>query len=46
MPWRTESVMDQRVEYVLRAKEGEEALALQRNGGVGRLGGPAKEFAI
>src|SRR5215211_3915778 len=27
MPWRTESVMDQRVEFVLRAKEGEEALA-------------------
>ena len=27
MPWRTESVMDQRVEFVLRAKEGEESLA-------------------
>ena len=24
MPWRTESVMDQRVEFVLRAREGEE----------------------
>ena len=27
MPWRTESVMDQRVEFVLRAKEGEESIA-------------------
>jgi len=27
MPWRTESVMDQRVEFVLRAKEAEESLA-------------------
>jgi transposase InsO family protein len=27
MPWRTESVMDQRVEFVLRAKEGEESVA-------------------
>jgi transposase InsO family protein len=26
MPWRTESVMDQRVEFVLRAKEGEESV--------------------
>jgi hypothetical protein len=26
MPWKTESVMDQRVEFVLRAKEGEEAI--------------------
>ena len=27
MPWRTESVMDQRVEFVLRARRGEEAMA-------------------
>lgn len=27
MPWRTESVMDQRVEFVLRARDGEETLA-------------------
>ena len=27
MPWRTESVMDQRVAFVLRAKEGDESLA-------------------
>jgi len=27
MPWRTESVMDQRVEFVLRARRGEETLA-------------------
>lgn len=27
MPWRTESVMDQRVEFVLRAKAGEESIA-------------------
>jgi transposase InsO family protein len=27
MPWRTESVMDQRVEFVLRAAQGEESLA-------------------
>ncbi len=27
MPWRTESVMDRRVEFVLRAKEGEESVA-------------------
>lgn len=27
MPWRTESVMDQRVEFVLRARTGDEAVA-------------------
>ena len=27
MPWRTESVMDQRIEFVLRAKEGEQSIA-------------------
>lgn len=27
MPWRTESVMDQRVEFVLRAREGEAGIA-------------------
>ena len=27
MPWRTESVMEQRVEFVLRARRGEETLA-------------------
>ena len=27
MPWRAESVMDQRVEFVLRAREGEESMA-------------------
>jgi transposase InsO family protein len=27
MPWRTESVMDQRVEFVLRAAQGEETIA-------------------
>ena len=27
MPWRTESVMDQRVEFVLRARTGEEAVS-------------------
>src|ERR687892_1824333 len=27
MPWRTESVMDQRVEFVLRARGGEETMA-------------------
>jgi len=27
MPWKAESVMDQRVEFVLRAREGEESLA-------------------
>lgn len=37
MPWRTESVMDQRVEFVLRAKEGEEAVAeLCREYGISR----------
>lgn len=37
MAWRTESVMDQRVEFVLRAKEGEEPLAeLCREYGVSR----------
>jgi transposase-like protein len=27
MPWRTESVMDQRIEFVLRAEQGEEDIA-------------------
>lgn len=37
MPWRTESVMDQRVEFVLRAKEGEEAIStLCREYGISR----------
>jgi transposase InsO family protein len=37
MAWRTESVMDQRVEFVLRAKEGEEAIAeLCREYGISR----------
>lgn len=37
MPWRTESVMDQRVEFVLRAQEGEESLAeLCRDYGISR----------
>lgn len=37
MPWRSESVMDQRVEFVLRAKEGEESLAaLCRDYGISR----------
>jgi transposase InsO family protein len=37
MPWRTERVMDQRVEFVLRAKEGEEAIAaLCREYGISR----------
>jgi transposase InsO family protein len=37
MPWRTESVMDQRVEFVLRAKEGEKAIAaLCREYGISR----------
>lgn len=27
MPWRTERVMDQRIEFVLRAREGEETIA-------------------
>jgi transposase InsO family protein len=37
MPWRTESVMDQRVEFVLRAKEAEEPIAeLCREYGISR----------
>lgn len=37
MPWKTESVMDQRVEFVLRAKEGEESIAeLCREYGISR----------
>jgi transposase InsO family protein len=37
MTWRTESVMDQRLEFVLRAKEGEEPLAeLCREYGISR----------
>lgn len=37
MPWRTESVMDQRVEFVLRAKEGKESIAaLCRDYGISR----------
>jgi len=37
MPWRTERVMDQRIEFVLRAKEGEESLAaLCRDCGISR----------
>ena len=37
MAWRTKSVMDQRVELVLRVKEGEEALAeLCREYGISR----------
>ena len=37
MAWRTESVMDQRVEFVLRAKAGEEAIAeLCREYGISR----------
>ena len=37
MPWRTESVMDQRVEFVLRAQEAEESLAaLCREYGISR----------
>lgn len=37
MPWRTESVMDQRVEFVLRAREGEESIAeLCRDYGISR----------
>lgn len=37
MPWRTESIMDQRVEFVLRALEGEESLAgLCRDYGISR----------
>lgn len=37
MPWRTESVMDQRVEFVLRAKEEDESIAsLCREYGISR----------
>lgn len=37
MPWRTESVMDQRVEFVLRAQAGEESISeLCREYGVSR----------
>jgi transposase InsO family protein len=37
MPWKTGSVMDQRVEFVLRAQEGEESLAaLCRDYGISR----------
>lgn len=37
MPWKAESVMDQRVEFVLRAREGEESLAaLCRDYGISR----------
>ena len=37
MPWRTESVMDQRVEFVIRAQRGEESLAaLCREYGISR----------
>ncbi len=37
MPWRTESVMDQRVEFVLRAKEADESIAaLCREYGISR----------
>ena len=37
MPWRTESVMDQRIEFVLRAADGEEAIAeLCRDYGISR----------
>ena len=37
MPWRTESVMDQRVEFVLRARRGEETMAaLCRQYGISR----------
>jgi len=37
MPWKTESVMDQRVEFVIRAQRGEESLArLCREYGVSR----------
>ena len=37
MPWRTESVMDQRIEFVLRARAGEETIAaLCREYGVSR----------
>ena len=37
MPWRTESVMDQRIEFVLRAQAGEESIAeLCRDYGISR----------
>jgi transposase InsO family protein len=37
MPWRTGSVMDQRVEFVLRAKQGDESIAaLCRDYGISR----------
>ena len=37
MPWKAESVMDQRVEFVLRAREGEESIAaLCRDYGISR----------
>ena len=37
MPWRTESVMDQRIEFVLRAEGGEESIAeLCRDYGISR----------
>ena len=37
MPWRTESVMDQRVEFVLRAQKAEESIAgLCREYGISR----------
>lgn len=37
MPWKTESVMDQRVEFVLRAAQGEETIAeLCRDYGISR----------
>ena len=37
MPWRTERVMDQRIEFVLRAQEGEESIAeLCRDYGISR----------
>ena len=37
MPWRTESVMDQRVEFVIRAQRREESIAqLCRDYGVSR----------
>lgn len=40
MPWRTESVMDQRVEFVIRAQRGEENIAqLCREYGVSRPSG-------
>ena len=37
MPWKTESVMDQRVEFVLRVGQGEETIAeLCRDYGISR----------